>query len=47
LYSMPPLRCCSSVNWTLKSKLKSLSSEDAEGKVSKSQSRDPASVGTG
>ena len=30
---MPPSRCCSSVNQTLKSKLKSLPSEDAQGNV--------------
>ena len=30
---MPPLRCCSSVNETLKSKLKSLPDEDAQGNV--------------
>ena len=30
---MPPSRCCASVNWTLKSALKSLSCEDAQGKV--------------
>ena len=30
---MPPSRCCSSVNETLKSKLKSLPSEDAQGNV--------------
>src|SRR5580698_9571612 len=33
LYSMPPLRCCSSVNPTLKSLLKSLLNEDAHGNV--------------
>ena len=30
---MPPSRCCSSVNQTLKSKLKSLPNEDAQGNV--------------
>ena len=30
---MAPSRCCSSVNETLKSKLKSLPSEDAQGNV--------------
>src|SRR5712691_10864773 len=30
---MPPSRCCSSVNRTLKSTLKSLPSEDAQGNV--------------
>src|SRR5918998_1645559 len=30
---MPPSRCCSSVNPTLKSKLKSLPNEDAQGNV--------------
>ncbi len=30
---MTPSRCCSSVNETLKSKLKSLPSEDAQGNV--------------
>ena len=30
---MPPSRCCSSVNETLKSELKSLSNEEAQGKV--------------
>ena len=33
VYSMAPSRCCSSVNETLKSKLKSLPSEDAQGNV--------------
>src|SRR5919198_3869956 len=33
LYSMPPSRCCSSVNETLKSALKSLPNEDAQGNV--------------
>src|SRR5919198_4715413 len=31
LYSIPPSRCCSSVNHTLKSRLKSLPNEDAQG----------------
>src|SRR5213594_2708458 len=30
---MPPSRCCSAVNWTLKSELKSLPNEDAQGNV--------------
>ena len=30
---MPPSRCCSSVNETLKSELKSLPNEDAQGNV--------------
>src|SRR5687768_15136391 len=33
LYSTFPERCCSSVNETLKSKLKSLPCEDAQGKI--------------
>src|SRR5947208_4535080 len=33
LYSMPPSRCCSSVNEALKSALKSLPDEDAQGKL--------------
>src|ERR671935_1161215 len=33
LYSTTPARCCSSVNETLKSKLKSLPDEDAQGNV--------------
>ena len=42
LYSTAPLRCCSSVNETPKSKLKSPPSEDAQGNASPSAACTPA-----